>query len=187
MRRLIWIALLLILALPTAAYSTTIDFANQGGTISGSTAGLTLTSPITAVAGLSGFTSGTLSIMTGALTSGTLAGTLGGPASVFGAGTLTITSNVFNQTFAFNSATWTLQGAVAGNDQYTLLLFFANGNGSSTQIDIVANGGPFVNIADVKSGNTIIATVVPEPATLGLLGTGLVAVAGLVRRKLKCG
>ena len=35
----------------------------------------------------------------------------------------------------------------------------------------------------VVSGDTIVVT--PEPGTLGLLGTGLVGIAGLVRRKFK--
>jgi hypothetical protein len=35
------------------------------------------------------------------------------------------------------------------------------------------------------SGDTILTTVAPESGTLGLLGTGLVGLAGLVRKKLK--
>jgi hypothetical protein len=183
MKRVLWGAVLLVVTLPVAAYANTIDFANQGGTLTGSTSGLNVSSTITSVTGLSGFTSGTLSIMTGMLTSGTLA--TGG---FFGAGSLSIMTNVFTQTFAFTSAQWIEEPfLVGGNHEYHLVLGFANGNGSSTQIAIVTGGGVFVNMADVTSGNTSVVTVVPEPATLGLLGTGLVAIGGLVRRKLKCG
>jgi hypothetical protein len=183
MKRVVVVALL-ALTLSTAAYANTIDFLNQGGTISGSASGLTLSSTIMAVVGLSGFTSGTLSLMTGAMMPG---GSLAS-GGTFGPGSLTITSNVFNGTFLFNSATWSLEsGTFMGNHVYDLTLFFANDNGHSGQFAIVAGGGVFVNMADVESGDTVVATVVPEPATLGLLGTGLVAVGGLVRRKLKCG
>jgi hypothetical protein len=42
----------------------------------------------------------------------------------------------------------------------------------------------FMGSVPVASGDTLITTV-PEPGTLGLLGTGLVGLAGVVRRKLK--
>ncbi|MGA9899175.1 MAG: hypothetical protein WBQ09_13825 [Terriglobales bacterium] len=37
----------------------------------------------------------------------------------------------------------------------------------------------------MASGNTTLTPVVPEPRLLGLLGTGSVAVAGLVRYRLR--
>jgi len=177
-----WMAALLFLALPMAAYANSIDFSNQGGTISGSAmSGLTLTSTLVSVMGLSGFTSGTISITTGGLTSGSLA--MGG---TFGPGTLTITSNIFTRTFNFASASWALEPyTVGGSHEYTLDLSFVGGNGSAFQTSIVTGSGFFVSTAGVASGDTIFVT--PEPGTLGLLGTGLVGVAGLVRCKLKRG
>ncbi|PYX56166.1 MAG: hypothetical protein DMG76_15625 [Acidobacteria bacterium] len=50
----------------------------------------------------------------------------------------------------------------------------------STQVVVFFNGK-----TNISSGDTNIVTAVPEPGTLGLLGTGLIGVAGIVGRKLK--
>jgi hypothetical protein len=169
MKRVLWMVALLIATLPMAAYANTIDFANQGGTISGSASmGLTLSSPITSVTGLSGFTSGMLTIMTGAF-SGSFPSN-----GTFGAGSIAIMSNVFTETFLFNSASW----MDLGGGVFLLSIHFGNGDFSG---QFIRNDGTLTAI----SGDTNIVT--PEPGTLGLLGTGLVAVSGLVRRKLKRG
>ena len=54
MRRMILMALL-ALALPVASFASSVDFTNSGGTLSGSSSGLTLTgSELIAVKGLGG-------------------------------------------------------------------------------------------------------------------------------------
>jgi hypothetical protein len=51
------------------------------------------------------------------------------------------------------------------------------------QLIINTGNGFLSDSTEIAVGDTSIA--VPEPDTLGLLGTGLVGIAGLVRRKLK--
>src|SRR4029077_1658688 len=95
MKRIVWMALL-ALALPLSAFANNVDFNNTGGTLSGSSAGLTLSGSV--LTGVTGLGLGTCSI---AVPCGTVSFTTAGIASgdtvnggTFAAGgTFTITSN----------------------------------------------------------------------------------------------
>ena len=200
MRRMLLMALL-ALALPMAAFaSTSVDFTNDGGVLSGSSAGLSLSgSELIAVNGLNGLglvtgQLGSLTFSTGSLTSGSLMGGAtfagGGNFVITGNGTSGITNGViFNGTFS-GPVTWTLITLANGTHNYTLTGSVTgtwyNGttvNGATVQLTINTGHGFFNGQTTVSSGDTNIVSTVPEPGTLGLLGTGLVGLAGALRRK----
>jgi|SRR6266567_2238270 hypothetical protein len=193
---------LLALALPLAAFADSIDTTNSGGTLTGSSAGLTLTgSELIAVNGLNGLglvtgDLGSVSFSTAAMAGGSLqmGGTFaaGGSFVITGNGTNGIPNGaVFSGTFS-GPATWTLVTLANGTHNYTLSGAvngtWYNGSavfGATTQLTINTGRGFFNGTTSISSGDTNIVTSVPEPGTLGLLGTGLVGIAGAMHRKFK--
>jgi hypothetical protein len=181
--------------------SSGIDFTNSGGTLSGTNSGLALTgSTLVAVNGLNGgglitgSNLGSVTFNTGALSSGSLA--MGGTFAA--GGTFTITGNgmngipngtLFSGTFS-SPVSWQLVTLANGTHNYimtgvltgTTMSGFST-NGVTVQLTINTGKGFFNGSTQISSGDTNI--VVPEPGTLTLLGTGLISLAGAVRRKLK--
>ena len=186
------ILMLLALALPVATWaSSSTDVVNVGGVLAGSSSGMALSgSTLIKVGGASGTNLGTLEFSTGSLISGDLQN--GG---VFaGGGTFVITGNgmngaptgvIFTGSFTSN-VTWT-HTMVGSNNFYTLTGSVAGGGMQAATVQLTISTGtkPFSGSTTISSGDTNLVTVVPEPGTLGLLGTGLLGVAGLVRRKMR--
>ena len=203
MKRIFWLALI-ALALPMAAFAhTSIDFTNSGGTLSGSSAGLSLSgSELIAVNGLNGLglvtgSLGTIGFSTGAMLGGnlqngaTFAGGAGTNFIITGNGTSGIpNTTLFTGTFD-GPVTWTLVTLANGTHNYTLSGSVTGSwysgitvYGATVQLTINTGKGFFNGSTTISSGDTNI-NVVPEPGSLTLMGTGLIGLAGALRRKLK--
>jgi hypothetical protein len=81
-----------------------------------------------------------------------------------------------------------LSGAVSGTvDPALLTLLGLNNNSPSNGLlfsFMLGFDGPTDTVGQVEGGN-ISVVVVPEPGTLALFGTGLIGVAGFIRRRIK--
>lgn len=185
----------LALALPLAAFAdSSIDITNKGGTLSGGAGGLTLTGSTLKIYGSSvGSNLGSVSFTTGAFLTGNAkdGGTLapGGTFTITGNGTNGVPNGViFSGTFTSTPSspiTWTLVTLGNGTHNYVLTGAIASSNGTfgaTTQITVNTGKGFFDESVGLSSGDTNLT--VPEPGTLSLFGTGLISLAGIIRRKL---
>jgi hypothetical protein len=201
MKKLLVIALL-ALALPTVVFAGSVDYTNSGGTLRGSNEGLTLSgSVLVAVNGLNGglITGndlGSVSFKTGALISGSLQ--TGGTFAA--GGSFTITGNgangvpegtIFSGSFS-GPVTWTMVTLANGTHNYTLTGSLsgttasgASVNGVTVQLTVNTGKGYFNGVTRISSGDTNMSSTVPEPGSLTLMGTGLISLGGMLRRKAR--
>jgi PEP-CTERM motif len=172
MRRVILLALL-ALALPTAALASSIDYA-----------GFATTTPATVTGSVSSgaidLTFHQLGINGGAATAGTVDISVTGTSC--GTGCLTITGGTVTIMNASNTTlfkgTFSSGTVMATSGPLTTLSISGLTTGGVTIAGVVKVSG----FGWFGSSNTVVT---PEPGTLGLLGTGLIGLAGIVRKKVR--
>jgi hypothetical protein len=204
MRRVAIVSLILCCSVAAWANSSQIVFNNSGGKITLNGSSLSLTgSTLTSFSGLGLNASGLLgsvSFSTASMAAGTINGggmfASGGSFTIAGNGAGGLSSGVLFTGSFTGPVSWTVtfdpkgfggKGAylytLTGNVSGTLWNG-ANANGAVVQFTFdVPKGQPFSKSVRLNYGSTVVT--VPEPGTLGLLGTGLVGLAASLRRKFK--
>jgi hypothetical protein len=192
------ILIVLVLAFPHAAFADGINLTNRFGSIAISSAGITSTQSelmsFNGIVATKGHSLGSVTFSTGALISGSISA--GGTFSNVGS-TLVVTGNgsqgvpkgaIFNGAFT-GPISWMLVGTHGANVTYTLSgtisgTLYTGRTVSGTLTETISSSSQQLSkgIGHIRGGTTGLAT--PEPSTLSLLGTGLIAIAGLFKHKV---
>jgi hypothetical protein len=200
--KLVLAAVALALSFPVLARADSFTFSNSGGSIKLSGGSFDLTNSSISELNNSPVTGYALSFATSKVFLGSLE--TGG--SWAGGGSLTIKDSgavIFSGTFS-GTVTWTLESlATCTKCEYQLSgplsgTYYPDGEGSgpaitivtgsTTQIDLTTNNSGLYtgkNGLSDKGGTTNLVTPIPEPGSLALMGTGVLSLAFVLKRKIK--